>query len=201
MNKDVYQKIIELKNQGYTYKAIANELHVSKTKISKALHGTTKTGTKVPSREVPRKAVPSTMESQNELKTKYDKLYERVNNLASIISHMNVDLKTYNENVTTYLDTRDIDVKTWNKCINEFRLGITGLFGNISELCNTVLIQQNRIDTLQQRVESLQNLLESLQTRLNDGSNMNAQAEQKTRLETKFDMDEDGFCALKTKKW
>lgn len=64
--------------------------------------------------------------------------------------------------------------------LNEFRLGISNLFENIAELCNVVLKQQKRIDTLQQRVESLQ-------TRLDAQMNINHQTEEKTQPETKSD--------------
>lgn len=64
--------------------------------------------------------------------------------------------------------------------LNEFRLGISNLFENIAELCNVVLTQQKRIDTLKQRVESLQ-------TRLESQIDINHQTEEKTQPETKSD--------------
>ena len=73
----------------------------------------------------------------------------------------------------------DSDNKTVTKIDNRDML-ISTLFTNIAELCNVVLKQQKRIDTLQQRVESLQ-------TRLDAQMNINHQTEEKTQPETKSD--------------
>lgn len=203
INNAVMDRIFELMQAGKSARYISKETGINKNKICDILKTFDRDSNRDSNRDAVQKSkgssdikkgdgnMNSNVDEQNELKTKYDELYEWVSNLASISSRMNA-------NVTAYLDTRNEDIKTWNKCINEFRLGITGLFENVSELCNTVLIQQNRIDTLQQRVESLQ-------TRLDAQMDINHQETQNTQPETKTDvdsgMDEDGFCALKTKKW